>query len=230
MSLQKIETLKIGHGNLTDDTQTATVWASNYLPLRTDLTGTISSGSKSITAISTTGLVVGMILTSPYFPGGTTIKDIIDANSLTVSANATGSAVFSPLNFIAGKDGDIWFYISGSSSDQFIRNNGVWRSVLGVPSVLALNPAVNGTVMSFDASIYKFFEVKYSITRSALLRSGILRIVGDGVNASLSDVNVVDIGSGIGVDFDVQVSGGGTQLLYTSANAITLKLSIKGWS
>lgn len=55
------------------------------------LTGTISNGSPTITSIVTTKLIAGMLITGANIPAGTTILSKT-SNTVTMSANATGSA------------------------------------------------------------------------------------------------------------------------------------------
>ena len=56
-------------------------------------TGTLTSGSASVTEISSTaGLVAGQIVTGTNIPSGTTILTVNNSTStITLSANATGS-------------------------------------------------------------------------------------------------------------------------------------------
>ena len=58
----------------------------------TTLTGTLTSGSASVTGItSTTGLFVGENVTGSGIPSGTTIVAVNSSTSITLSANATAS-------------------------------------------------------------------------------------------------------------------------------------------
>jgi hypothetical protein len=238
MSIQKVESLKIGAGTLQNTSSETQIWASSYKPERSDLTGDVSLGSDTIINMSSvSGLVVGMLINSPYFAPGTYIIDIVDATTIRMSQTATGSATTQTINLSAGKDGDVWFYVSGSGSDQFIKNNGIWRSVLGVPvSITLTDNTVGGIAMSMDSSAFKYIDIKYSLVRGSNSRMGKLHIISDGgVQSALVDSEVVDIGSGIGVTFDTQMAGGIVDILYTSDSqpsypTFILKVSLKGWA
>lgn len=65
-----------------------------------DLTGNITNGSTTISGLtSTADLSVGMPVSGPGIPAGSTIASIVDATSLAISANATATALAAALIF-----------------------------------------------------------------------------------------------------------------------------------
>ena len=241
MATQKIQVLKVGAGSLKDDSQTATIWANAYLPARSDLTGNTTSGSNIVDGISSTlGLVEGMAIEHVYLPIGTKIIDIIDSTSVKVSQNATNTLT-APLTIIAGKDGDIWFRVNGNFSEQFIRTNGVWMPVLGVPTALTVINLATTSVFIAKLSQNRFFTVEYSWQRGASFRSGKLRIASNGVDgptgASLVESDINEIGTQSVLDWDAACSSSSNsvELSLTTDGDLstpigTLKYNIKGWN
>jgi hypothetical protein len=63
--------------------------------------GSITAGSTQITVSSTAGIQVGWIVTGPGIPAGTTIVNL-SPTSITMSANATATAIGVPIQFSAG--------------------------------------------------------------------------------------------------------------------------------
>lgn len=61
--------------------------------------GSITSGSPTVTAITTTGLSVGMSVTGTGIPANTTISAIVSRTSITLSANATATTAGVSLTF-----------------------------------------------------------------------------------------------------------------------------------
>lgn len=86
-------------------------------------TGTISSGSNSITSMSNvTSLSVGMIVTNTNLPVGTRITGI-SGTTLTVSNLATGTSVGATINF--GQP----VSEHGVISDNTVRENPIWEAI-----------------------------------------------------------------------------------------------------
>ncbi len=81
--------------NLVKNSTEATIGASTINSQQATFTGTLKSGSASVTGLSSTqGLVVGETVSDPDndIPAGTTIVSIDSPTSMTLSAPATGSA------------------------------------------------------------------------------------------------------------------------------------------
>ena len=73
-------------------TATAVQASTTAIPQPVVFTGTLTSGSASVTGISsTTGLVAGQSITGTDIPSGTTILTVNSSTAITLSANATGT-------------------------------------------------------------------------------------------------------------------------------------------
>lgn len=69
-------------------------------------TGTITTGMNTVSGLSdTTQIYIGEAVEGANIPPGTTVATIVDANNITLSANATGSAT-EPLTFFVWGNGD----------------------------------------------------------------------------------------------------------------------------
>jgi len=75
-----------------------TSWAFNDL---VDMLGATTTGSQTVSGLSSTAaLALGMLVTGPGVPAGTTIAGILGANSIRLSKTATATASTTPLTFM----------------------------------------------------------------------------------------------------------------------------------
>lgn len=101
-----------------------TVFASLFTALSFTTTGSTTSGSTSISVASTSGFKVGMPISGPGIPAGTTIDTYVDGGTtalLTQAATATGAVTFTLAPYGTG-DGSTTFNLPSFNS-AFPRGN-----------------------------------------------------------------------------------------------------------
>lgn len=147
--------------------------------------------------------------------------------------------VSSPSLSAAGVSEDIQFNSSGllagdssfqwDSSNKILRFNGV--ELVGMQSATIVDNSPSSLAFSYDATLYPFAIVEYSIKRNNSYQVGQLMVTTDAVTASVT--NISDDTIPAGVTFLGAVSGSNVQVNYTSTSTGfngTMKFSIKRWS
>jgi len=209
---------------------TARIWSGSRVPYNGAYTSTLWANS-TFYALNTPILLNGQSYVCVQ--GHTSSLGVNDPESDTYSS---GMGTFWRL--VDGKDGDLWLAVTGSTSDLYVKAGDIWSNTAG--SLLATTLADNGTgtALSYDAAVLSSAEIKYSIVRGSNIRSGMLKVVNNGTvgvaGASLSEVNIVEIGAGdVGVTFGAQVNGSGrveiTYVTDSQGSPASLKYQVKGW-
>lgn len=150
-------------------------------------------------------------------------------NSGTYCEMTSGSATPSNLD---GSDGDIYFKVAGANSDVFIKRDGAWESLIGLPLTTTLTDNATTTIITVPAAAARYLKLDYLIQRGSDYRSGQFATVNDSSDANISDFGQSLIGD-TGVTFDAVISG--TDLLIqatltnTGSNA-SLVYKFQNWS
>lgn len=143
----------------------------------------------------------------------------------------------------AGVNGDIQFNSAGTlgadsqfkwdSTNNIMTKAGLQSSGINGPVILNDNQGVFATAFTYDAALYPFAIIEYSLTRDDIRETGRLLISTNGTDVGFSVDNVAtDIG-GSGVSFNVTTSAGNVVVEYmttaTGFNA-SMKYAFRRWS
>lgn len=116
-------------------------------------------------------------------------------------------------------------------SESSINLDGYYISSLQGPNVLLDNQAAPVTTFSFDASLYKFAIISYSVRRGTQYRTGRLLVSTNGSSTTGFSDDFVETGA-TGITFSVNISGSTLEVQYTSTSTGVngeLKYSINKW-
>lgn len=216
MALQKIDTLALGRGSLTDNSNAAIIFSSNNM---------VASWSNSDT-YSQYNVV-------EY--SGRVYRSKVNSNlNLQPDTNPNSWETL----YIGPKDGDAAFVISGANSTVILRANGVWSPLAGQPITIALTDGqvTPTTAFLFLGSTKAFAQVEYTLRRGTgqgRKRRGLYNILNDTSSSVDYDHEFNDTGLDVNVSMFWDMSGGNVRLRYTSgaeAVAIELKYILRGWT
>ena len=169
------------------------------------LNSTTTSGSSTVTVLSTANISVGEQVTGAGIPAGATVAGITDATHYTLSANATAGGTNS-LAYLGTSDLIIhnWDPIKALSISSVIANNTTTSSVVN------LVQTGNGTTALSGANTY---------TGTTYLEGGVLRLDSAFALPSLShlrlDGGVLGLNSG---DFTRSLGTGASQVDWNSSS------------
>lgn len=216
MALQKIDTLALGRGAITDNTNAAIVFSANNL---VDVwSNAVSYSQYNVVEYS-----------------GRIYRSKVNANlNLQPDTNPNSWETL----YIGPKDGDAAFVISGSNSTVLQRVNSIWSPISGQPLTIALNDGqvAPATAFVFLGSTKAFGQVEYTLKRGGghgRKRRGVFNVLNDTATSIDYDHEFNDIGIDVNVYLFWDMSGGNARLQYTSGTegvAIQLKYILRGWT
>jgi hypothetical protein len=115
--------------------------------------------------------------------------------------------------------------------DSSLNLNGLRQSVLSAPITALDNQAAPAVMFTYDATLYNFAVIEYSIVRNGAYRTGRFIVAHDGSMTSSSDDSVETAITGIVLSADI--SGSDVRVRYTSTNTGfngVFKYSMRRWS
>lgn len=118
------------------------------------------------------------------------------------------------------------------NSGKILNLNGLAIHALSSTVSLVNNQSSPVTAFSYDATVYNFSVIEYSLTRGTSKQVGILLIANDATTATLTN-GFADMNNDAGVKFSATVSGGNVNVQYTSTNTgsnASMKYGIRQWN
>lgn len=123
---------------------------------------------------------------------------------------------------VDGKDGDVWFKVSGATSGIYQKSGNTWKaatSSFSGSSVALLNSQTGTLAFSYLAT-NRTAKIDYYITSPGNnFERGELSVVNDGSDANIVHSGINSIGVNLGIDFDAQINGLDVEILYDSTVA-----------
>ena len=217
MGTYKVDTLSIGRGSLSDNTNSITAFSSN---------NSVGSWSSATTYAQYNCVEYSNKVYRSKIVSNTNNQPDISPNQWETVCNT--------------KDGDIAFIIANSSSTVMQRVGSVWSNIGGSPATISLNDGqlTPATAITFVGLSKAWAQLEYTVRRGSghsRKRHGTMNILNDTVVTDVVyDHQFQDIGSDVNVTLTPVASAGNVALQYISTAesvAIELKWNIsKGWT
>lgn len=212
---QKIDSLALGRGSLTDNSNAAIVFSSNNLVGYWDVSATYSQYN-----------------CLEY--SGKMYRSKVNSNiGLQPDTNPNSWEVL----YTGTKDGDVAVIIQGSSSTIYQRAANIWTGIGEVPLTITL---VDGQATLADALVFvgsskPFANIEYILQRTTgngRKRKGDFNILNDGFSTVSYDHSFAEIGNDVNAWLSIVMESGSVKLKYTSGSEgvpLTLKYVLKGF-
>lgn len=107
-----------------------------------------------------------------------------------------------------GVDGDIFIKIAGYNSDIFLKRNGVWEPLARkYIQIVVPDNTTDFVFLTLTANEAHFVQMQMGVRRGSNFRKSEISVLNNGTSAVLSEYGVVTLGSPVGVNFSVAITG-----------------------
>ena len=126
---------------------------------------------------------------------------------------------------IDGKDGDVWFQVSGGTSNTYQKVNNTWVKMLKIllagGGIALSNSASNALAFNFDKAVYKSAIIDYFIVSGTDIERGQMNIINDGTVGVAAvhgtQYNINQMGTDLQVSFLFNTTATNVEVRYNSS-------------